>query len=177
MLVKAEIFLVLALFITPPSLLSVSGAQETKQKLVTVEYDSAKDFTQITLNPFILVSRKQEELRLGAVAAYAGKVKTRPAEVNLIFLSLSTSDMTKYDVARKLSVTVDGQHLVLGEAEHAKQTQNGLFVETLKLAIPLDVFLRICRSKEVKLKVGVTEVPLLEQHMEILRIAASYMTE
>jgi hypothetical protein len=111
------------------------------------------------------------------VAAYPGKVKTRPAEVNLIFLSLSASDMTKYDAARKLSVTLEGQHLALGEARHSKQTQNGLFVETLTLAVPLDVFLRICKSKEVKLKIGFTEIPLSEQHMEILRIAASYLTE
>ena len=156
---------------------TIIWAQETQGKLVKVEYDSAKDLTQITLNPFILVSKKHEELRLGAVATYSGKAKVRPQEVNLIFLSLSASDMDKYDAARKLSVTLDGQHVVLGEARHAKQTQNGFFVETLTLAIPLDVFLRISKSREAKLKIGFTEVSLSEQHMEILRIAASYMVE
>jgi hypothetical protein len=171
------IVVTLSLFLTLVALRSAGEAQETKGQLVKVEYDSNKDITQISLNPFILASRKHEELRLGAIAAYKGKVRVRPAEVTLIFLSLSASDTSKYESARKLTVTADGQHLALGEARYSKQAQNGLFVESLMIAIPIDVFLRVCGSKDVTMKIGFTEIELSPKQIEILRIAASYMTE
>jgi len=177
---KSAIFFVCTMFamlVALPLATRAQEAQETKGQLVKVEYDSTKDLTQITLSPFILSSRKHEELRLGAVAAYPGKVRVRPTEVTLVFISLSASDATKYDAARKVSVTVDGQHLTLGEARYSKQTQEGYFVETLMIGMPLDNFLRISGAKEATLKIGFTEVPLSEKQLEILRIAASYMTE
>ena len=156
---------------------SLVWAQESKGKLIKVEYDSTKDITQITLNPFPLASRKFEELRLGAVAGYPGKVRVKPKEVALIFISLSTSDASKYQAARKLTVTLDGDKLTLGEAQYSKQSQGGLFMETMPITIPMDVFLRMSGSNTVSIKLGFTEVKLTTEQIEILRIAASYMTE
>jgi hypothetical protein len=74
-------------------------------------------------------------------------------------------------------VTADGQRLVLGETRHSKEVQNGLFIESMMIAIPIDDFLRVCRSKQVTMKLGFTEVELSPPQMDILRLAASYMTE
>lgn len=107
--------------ISLPFLITVSLspvlAQDTRSDRVTVEYDERNDITRISLNPMILASRKFEELRLGAVASYKGKVKIQPKEVALIFISLSASDENKYETARKLTVLADGERLALGEAQ------------------------------------------------------------
>jgi hypothetical protein len=154
-----------------------SQAQQPPGELVKVVYDQQKDVTQVTLNPFILVSRKREELRLGAITAYQGKVKTKPKEVALIFMSITTEDVNKYETARKLVASVDGERLVFGPAQRSKQAQNGLFLESLMIAVPTDDFLRICRAKAVTLKLGFTEVELSTAQITVLRAAASYMTE
>ena len=154
-----------------------SQAQQSQGELIKVVYDQQKDVTQVTLNPFILVSRKFEELRLGAVTGYQGKVKTKPKEVALIFMSITTSDVNKFETARKLIASVDGERMVFGPAQRSKQAQNGLFVESLMIAVPTDDFLRICRAKAVTLKLGFTEVELSPAQITILRAAASYMTE
>lgn len=151
--------------------------QERKGELVKVEYDQDKDLTQISLNPIIIASRKFEELRLGAVSAYPGKVKTRPKEIALIFLSLSATDANKYESARKLTIVADGERIAIGEAQRTKQAQSGLFIESMMVSIPTDLFLRISWSKEVTLKLGFTEIALSPAHITILRAAASYMTE
>ena len=156
---------------------STSVAQEAKDKSIHTEYNAENDVSQLTLNPIIIASRKFEELRLGAVAAYKGKVKTRPEAVALVFLSLSKSDVDKYEAARKLTIVADGQRFPFGEAQRSKQTTNGLFIETLTISIPIDVFLRVFRSKEVSLKLGITEVELSPAQIVIFQAFGSYATD
>ncbi len=154
-----------------------SLAQEPKDKLIHLEYNAEKDVSQLTLNPIVIASRKLEELRLGAVAAYKGKAKTRPEAVALVFLSLSKSDVDKYEAARKLTIVADGLRFPLGEAQRSKQAANGLFIETLTISIPIDVFVQIFRSKEVSLKLGITEVELAPAQIVIFQAFGSYATE
>ncbi|HEY6121501.1 MAG TPA: hypothetical protein VIV66_16190 [Pyrinomonadaceae bacterium] len=171
-------FILSALTLSPVgSLQARSFAQEPKDKLIHTEYNAENDVSQLTLNPIIIASRKFEELRLGAVAAYKGKVKTRPEAVALVFLSLSKSDVDKYEAARKLTIVADGQRFPFGEAQRSKQATNGLFIETLTISIPIDVFLRVFRSKEVSLKLGFTEVELLPAQIVIFQAFGSYATE
>jgi hypothetical protein len=151
-------------------------AQETRGPL-KVEYNSQKDLTQITLDPFVLTSRKLEELRLGAVTGYPGKTKSQPKEVALIFLSLSPLESNKYEAARKLTITADGQRIVLGPMQYAKQSQNGLFIESMTTGIPFESFLRVCRSKEVRIKLGFAEVTLSPKQITLLQAFASYATD
>ncbi len=152
-------------------------AQESKGELVRVDYDAQKDQTQISLNPVVLISRKHEELRLGAVTVYPGRVKVVPREVVLVFVSLTGAEVNKYESARKLTVIIGEQRLPLGESKRSKQLQDGLFIETMTLSIPMDIFLRMGRAKAVTLKLGFTEVPLTPAQLTILRAAGSYMTE
>jgi hypothetical protein len=168
---------ILSLCLALTGLASGVCAQEPKVELVKVEYNEQKDFTQITLNPIILASRKHEELRLGAVTSYPGKVKVKPREVALLFISLSTSDTDKYESARMLTVTTNTQKFPLGETKRSKQAQNGLFVETMAAIVPMDIFLRICWSKEVTIRLGLTDVKLSPDQISLLRAAASYMTQ
>jgi len=153
------------------------SSPDAKGQLVNVHYDERQDITNITLNPFVLVSRKQEELRMGAVTAYKGKTKIYPKETALLFLSLSSADSNKYESARKLTLIIDGQRFPLGETSRTKQTQNGLFIDTMMLKIPTDLFVRLSRAKAASIKLGFTEVPLVAAHFNILRVAASYITE
>lgn len=152
-------------------------SSETKGELVSVQYDPQQNITKITLNPFILISRKQEELRLGAVTAYQGKAKTYPKEVALLFISLSSADTNKYESARKLTLTIDGERFPLGVMSHSKQAQKGIFIETMMLNIPTDLFLRLARAKTAAIKLGFTDVALTPAHFNILRVAVSYITE
>ena len=152
-------------------------AQQPKVELVKVEYNEQKDLTQITLNPIILASRKHEELRLGAVTSYPGKVKQKPREVALLFISFSRSDTDKYDAARMLTVTTNTQKYPLGETKRTKQAQEGLFIETMAAVVPMDTFVSICWSKEVTIRLGLTDVKLSPDQISLLRAAVSYMTQ
>lgn len=149
----------------------------TGGQLIKVEYDSGKNITQVSLNPIVLASRKMEELRLGAVAGYPGKVKSRPTEILLIFLSLTHTDENRYDVARKLTVLADGKRLDWGETQRTKQSQNGLFIEMMMAKISMDQFLLVSKAKQVRLKLGLTEVDLSASQINVLRLTASYLTE
>jgi hypothetical protein len=154
---------------------SLGRAQDKGADWVKVQYDEQKDVTQITLNPFVLASRKLEELRLGVMASYKGRVRAQPKEVVLLFLSLSAADADKYETARRLTVLADGRTLGGGNVQRSKQTQNGLFVEALAAVVPFDTFQRICQAKEVTLKLGITEVKLSPAQIALLGIAADYM--
>ncbi len=156
---------------------AAARAQEGKAQLVKQEYFEKQDVTQITLNPFILASRKFEELRLGAVTSYPGKVKTKPREVALLFVSLSKADTNKYESARMLTIITNEQRYPLGETKRSKQARDSLFIETMAAVIPMDTFVRICWSKEVSIKLGLTEVKLSPDQISLLRAAASYMTQ
>lgn len=155
---------------------AVALAQVSGQ-LVRTEYDASKDVTQIILNPIIIASRKLEELRLGAVSSYPGKVKAKPKEVALVFLSLSKTDENRYEVARKLVVVADARRFDWGETRRSKQSQDGLFIETMTATIPLDDFVFVSNAKQVKLKLGLTVVDLTAPQIKALRIMASYLTE
>ncbi len=179
-LLRAGPSLVAISFLTLLPFVSFSSSarrQETTPERVKVAYDEQKDLTQITLNPIILVSRKYEELRLGATTSYKGRVRVKPKEVALIFISLSASDVDKYESARKLKVVADGQQFALGETQRSKQAQQGLFIESMVAVVPSDIFFRICWAKEVRIKLGLTEVKLSTDQVTMLRAAASYMTQ
>jgi len=161
--------LVTVVICLPSALAQVSG------QLVKTEYDTNKDVTQITLNPIILASRKLEELRLGAVTGYPGKVKSKPKEVALVFLSLSKTDESRYELARKLVVVADERKFDWGETQRSKQAQNGLFMETMTATIPVDDFIFVSNAKQVKIKLGLTAVELTTAQISALRVMASYM--
>ena len=154
-----------------PAAAQGGGAQQ-----VQVNYDEGKDLTTVVLNPFVLVSRRHEELRLSAMSSYKGKVKVRPKEVALVFISLSGSDVDRYATARKLTVTADAQTFALGETQHSKQSQKGVFIESMAAIVPFDTLLRIGNARNVTIKLGLTSVKLSSQHVTMLRAAASYMT-
>jgi len=154
----------------------MSRAQESVQ-LIKTEYDASKDLTQITLNPIILASKKFEELRLGAVTGYPGKVKSKPKEIALVFLSLSKTDENRYEASRKLSVVADERRFNWGETQRTKQQQNGLFMETMTTLVPIDDFLFIAKAKQLKLRLGLTEVELSAGQMSVLRLLAGYIVE
>ena len=146
-------------------------------QLVKVEYDANKNFTQISLNPIVLASRKLEELRLGALSGYPGKTPSKPKEIILIVLSLSHTDENRYEVARKLTAVADGQRFDWGETRHTKQAENGLFIEMMMANVPMDDFLAVSKAKAVRIKIGLTEVELSSPQINILRLTASYFTE
>jgi len=169
--------LILLSLFTSFSFASPLRGQATSAESVKVEYNEQKDITTIVLDPIILVSRKYEQLRLGAMASYKGRTRVQPKEVSLLFVSLSATDEDKYESARKVTVVADDQRLNLGEAQRSKQAHNGLFIESMAIVIPSDIFLRICWAKELTIKLGFTEVRLSADQITRLRSAASYMTQ
>ena len=146
-------------------------------QLIKSEYDANKDLTQITLNPIILASKKFEELRLGAITGYPGKVKSKPKEVGLVFFSLSKSDENRYEAAHKLIVIADEKRFDWGETQRTKQAQSGLFVETMTASVPFDDFLVVVHAKQVKIRIGLTEVELGEAQLNALKLLVSYVSE
>src|SRR6185436_11554635 len=100
-----------------------------------------------------------------------------PKEVGLVFLSLSKTDENRYEVARKLVVVADGQRFNLGETRRSKQSQDGLFIETMTAAIPVDDFIVVSNAKQVKLKLGLTVVDLTSAQINALRVMASYISD
>jgi hypothetical protein len=159
------------------ALYATTTCGQTSNQLVKVEYDSGKDITQVNLNPIVLASRKFEELRLGAVAGYPGKVKSKPSEIVLILMSLSHTDENRYESARKLSVVADERKFDFGETQRAKQAQNDLFIEMMIAKVSMNDFLFVSKAKQVKLKLGLTEVELSSSQINALKLFASYLTE
>ncbi|MEJ7578355.1 MAG: hypothetical protein WKF74_15270 [Pyrinomonadaceae bacterium] len=155
---------------------SSGAAQESRAEQVQVKYDEAKDTTTIVLNPFVLVSRRHEELRLSAVTSHKGKSRARPKEIALIFISFSSSNVSRYETARKLTVTADAQPFLLGETQYSKQSQKGVFIESMAAVVAFDTFLRIANAKVVTIKLGLTTLKLSSQHVTMLRAAVSYMS-
>jgi len=151
-------------------------AQAGEPERIRTEYDESKDLTTITLNPLVLVSRRHEELRLGAVASYKGKGKGPPRAVTLIIISLSKFDSDRYATARKLTFTADGERLSLGQTQRTKQSQGGVFIESMAAEVPFDGFMKIARAKEVSLKLGLTEVRLPPEQITVMRAYAGYLT-
>jgi hypothetical protein len=147
------------------------------EQLVKVEYDASKNFTQISLNPIVLASRKLEELRLAATSGYSGKTRSKPTEITLIFFSLSHTDEDRYGATHKLSAVADGHRFDWGETTHAKQASNGLFIEVMMANVPTDDFLAVSKAKAVRIKIGFAEVELSSAQINILRLTASYFTE
>ena len=148
-----------------------------KEQLVKVEYDASNNFNQISLNPIVLASRRQEELRLAATTGYSGKTRTKPTEITLILFSLSHVDENNYGATHKLSAVADGHRFDWGETSHAKQATNGLFIEVMMANIPMDDFLAVSKAKAVRIKIGLAEVELSPEQINILRLTASYFTE
>ena len=167
----------LIIFLLSQSFACQSLIAQQSVQLVKTEYDANKNFTQITLNPIILASKKLEELRLGALTGYPSKVKSKPKEIALFFFSLSKTDENRYETARKLSVVADGRRFDWGETQRSKQAQNGLFIETMTASVPIDDFLFITKAKQVKLRLGLTEVELAAEQMRVLQLLASYIVE
>lgn len=161
----------------PVVVVAQSPAPTPGGQLVKVEYDAGKNFTQISLNPIVLASRKLEELRLGAISGYPGKTRSKPKEIILIILSLSHTDENRYEVARRLTAVADGQRFDWGETRRTKQAQNGLFIEMMVANVPMDDFLFVSKAKVVRIKIGLTEVELSSSQIDILRLTASYFTE
>ncbi|PWT92996.1 MAG: hypothetical protein C5B55_05315 [Blastocatellia bacterium] len=155
----------------------VTAFPQGNGQLVKTEYDANKNVTQITLNPIILASRKFEELRLGAVTGYPGKVKSTPQEIALIFFSLSNNDQNRYESARKLTIVADDQRFDCGETQRSKQSQNGLFLETMTISIPVKDFVNVANAKQVKIKLGLTEVELSPVQSKALKVMASYIVD
>ncbi|CAN5761538.1 hypothetical protein BH20ACI3_BH20ACI3_25160 [soil metagenome] len=171
-----------ALLLIPPlimcfisALASPGQTPEGQVSPIRVEYDEKSDTRRVTLNPIILVSRRHEELRLGAFSSHQGKVPLTPKEVALVFLSLTTAATNKYESARQLTITADENRFGCGETQRTTQTEKGLFMETLMTVVPFETFVKIAQAKEVKLKLGITEVKLEPEHVLMLRAAASYM--
>ena len=181
--VAVKLISTLAISLTLSLLCAIDVAAQTPQplptfeQLIKTEYDSNKDVTQISLNPFVLATSKLEELRLGVVSGYKGKTKTVPTDCLLFFFSLTKTDQNKYDPARKLTITADDQRLELGETNRSKQAQNGVFVESMLINVKMEDFLRISRAKTVKIKLGITEVNLTPEQIKLLKLTASYLTE
>jgi len=149
----------------------------SNEQLVKVQYDASKDFTQISLNPIVLASRRMEELRLAATSGYPGKTRSKPTEITLILFSLSHTDENRYGATHKLSAVADGHRFDWGETSHGKQATNGVFLEVMMANIPMDDFLAVSRAKSVKIKIGLAEVELSPEQINILRLTASYFTE
>jgi len=174
---SARLLIILPALVIASIFVAAAQTSDNRAKPVIVEYDEKSDTTKVTLNPIILVSRKQEELRLGAVASYRGKAQAQPTEVALVFLSLSAAGDNKYEFARKLTISADTQRFTCGEAQRSTQSQNGLFVESLVSVVSFDTFLKIVRSENVAMKLGITEIKLKSEQLMMLRAAASYMGE
>lgn len=142
---------------------------------VKVTYDQAQNVTRITLDPIILISRRHEELRLGVAAAHPGERRQTPAEVALVFVSLSATGDNRYENSRSLAVVADQERLALGETQRAATSQNSVAIETLSVAVPFDKFARIARAEKVQVKLGFTSLTLTPEQITSLRAAAAYM--
>lgn len=157
-----------------PSLATSAQTSEGQARAFSVEYDEKSDTTKVTLNPIILVSRRHEELRLGAFSAYPGKARATPKEVALVFISLTSAPSTKYESAQ-LTIIAGGERFRCGQTQRTTQSNKGVFMESLTAVVPFETFVKVARASDVTVKLGITEVKLNPKQVLMLRAAASYM--
>lgn len=154
---------------------TLAQTPEGQVRAIRVEYDEKSDTTRVTLNPIILVSRRHEELRLGAIASHPGKAPAKPKEVALVFISLTSAAADKYESARQLTITAGAERFKFGQTQRTTQSEKGLFMESLMTIVPFETFEKVAWAKEVTIKLGITEVKLTPDQVLMLRAAASYM--
>lgn len=173
---SVSLLLLLALVAGASAQTSTTTTPSPPGGAVKVEYDEKENRTRITLNPIILVSRRHEELRLGAVASRPGKeAAAPPQEVTLIFLALSKSQPDRYAATHQLTILVDGVRLAQGETQRATQTRGEVFIETMLATLPWEAFRRLANARTATLKLGLTEIKLTPPQITLLRATASYM--
>ncbi|MDQ3649668.1 MAG: hypothetical protein M3458_05185 [Acidobacteriota bacterium] len=160
------------------TVVAAGPAQEAaKPGEITTAYDQSSDTTKVMLQPTIIISRKREELRLGAVSVHHGRVIAKPNKVALVFVSLSVEGGNRYESARKLTIVADGRRFALGETQRTMQSGNGVFIESMTAVVPYEIFSQTAYAKKVSVKLGLTEFELNSDHTKMLRAAASYMTQ
>lgn len=137
-------------------------------------YDRFKDQTTVRLKALIIrqIAHPREELSLSVEATYTGEQRARPKDVRLIFDSVAERYL--YYNKAEAHFIVDGKRLDAGAADmmNALPSPNRVKV-TLALTLPFDTFVEIANRKEVELKLGPTELRLLEKDLASLRVFAS----
>jgi hypothetical protein len=157
------------------AVLAVAGGQtmptDSTGGQIERKYDRFKDQTTLRLKPLLIrqIARPREELSLSVEATYKGEQPERPKDVRLIFDSVAERYLY-YDKADVFFI-VDGKRIDAGTADMMNAFPSPNLVKvTLALPVPLDTFTEIANGKEVELKLGPTELRLLEKDIAALRV-------
>ena len=133
-----------------------------------VLYNERGDKTIIQTSPIQVQGDWRNGIRLRVGFEVSGKEIVKPSHVTLSFFS-AASDRTYAD-NRALKILIDGKEALSGEAHYKSGNTNGeVFLITVTQEIPYEMFLRIIKSKSVKMQIGPTEFELKEGDLEALK--------
>ncbi len=160
--------------------LSQDPAFPEKDRKVTTVYDDKTDTTVVRFGPMHLMNFstgsphsyaiEDGELRLSAFFTYKGKNFVKPKSIGLIFLSVNRpANRWELSKQRDLDITADdGQWNIPNVQIVDSKIGNNLFIESLGVSIPCEVFLRIANAKKVKLRLGGRRFDLTKEHFATL---------
>jgi len=104
-----------------------------------------------------------QSFSFGMAFFYAGKTLTAaPTEINLTFWVLAKKP--QFAEAHHLTVFVGTETLDLGEARYA--VRQGEKIEYLNFKIPREVFVKIVKTSDAKIKIGNTEFKFTPEHLK-----------
>jgi hypothetical protein len=137
-------------------------------KTITLTYDESSKTSKIMVvaEDFGKSQDKRagvDALNFGMAFFYPGSVlTTAPAEINLTFWVMN--EKPKFAEAHVWTATVGGETINLGEARYAARPKENM--EYLNFRISRENLEKIARSREVKFKLGKTELEFTPEHLK-----------
>ena len=160
-------------------LCSIAAAQHGAQRKsfffkdeveIETSYDKFDDKTTVLLSPMTIKSGLLDELGIYAGYAYSGQHRTAPKTFTLGFSYLALADIPnpQFRERRDLILLIDGERVPLGAMIYDSDSKSTLLgtvqMETMKLHLSPQIFVRIATAKSVEARLGTVEFTLTGHH-------------
>jgi len=179
---KHQFILLSLLLLFSSRALSQDPEYPEKTRKVTAIYDTRQDATVVRFGPMHIINfsslqgevgnlNEEGELRLSAFFTYKGKTFVKPESVALIFLSINRPD-NRWELSRQKDFEIkadDGHWKSPNVAIVDSKKGNNIFVESLGVSVPCEIFAKVANAKKVKMRLGDRNFDLGKEHLGPLR--------
>jgi len=157
-----------------------------KDKKVTSVYNDKTDTTVVRFGPMHVINFKtgspfsyaneDGELRLSGFFTYKGRTLIKPESIGLVFTSVNVlSSRWELSKQKDVEITTDGGHWNIPDVKVLNsQKDTSLIFESLGVAIPCEVFVKIANAKKAKVRLGDRQFDLVKEHFGALRDLAAH---
>jgi hypothetical protein len=152
-----------------------------KDRKITTVYNEKTDTTVVRFGPMHIINFKtgspfsyaieDGELRLSGFFTYKGKAFAKPESIGLIFLSVNEPP-NRWELSKQkdLEITGDDAQWSITTVHVVESKQSGnLFIESLGVSLPCEMFAKMAHAKKVKLRLGDRKFDFTKEQSTTLR--------